>query len=110
MLRSRRRAQRSAGKMRRRDWEASAISAGTHLCGQRNGLVGLRSFGSLPLTGFVIARVSRADEGVRTGLNGGRKFSEVLSDLTHVTEELIDIFRIDVEGLVQARSDVGHRG
>src|SRR5258708_12337510 len=96
--------------MRRRDWEASAISADTHLCGPRNGLVALRSFGSLPLTGFVIARVSRADEGVGTSLNGGSKFSEVLSDLTHVTDELIAIFRIDVEALVQAPSDVGHRG
>jgi hypothetical protein len=72
--------------------------------------VALRNPGSLSLTGFVIARVRRADEGIGTGLNRGRKFPEVLTDLAQVTEKLINIFRIDFEGLVKARADVGHIG
>src|SRR4029077_14967141 len=57
---------------------------------------------------FVFTRIARANESVGTGLNGCGEFLQILGNVPHIVEQFVNIFRIDLERLVEPRGGVGH--
>src|SRR5713226_8443812 len=55
------------------------------------------ALGSLPFSWFVLAWVTRPNERVRPGLDGVRKFFEILAHVPQVFEQLIDIVGVHGE-------------
>src|SRR5260370_39655715 len=62
----------------------------------------------LKFSGFVLAGIGGANQGVGTSLDGGREFLEIFGDVAEIIEELVDIFGVDVERLIQVRGEIGH--
>src|SRR6202795_183166 len=50
------------------------------------------------------------NERVGTSLDRCCKFLKVFSNVTHVVEQLVDIFGVDIKGFIHSRSGVGHIG
>src|SRR6266481_3206113 len=58
-------------------------------------------FGSLRLSRFVLAWSRRANERVRSGLDGVREFLEILAHVAQIFEQLVDVVGVHVKRLVQ---------
>src|SRR5216684_5097318 len=57
--------------------------------------------GSLLFSRFVLARIGRANEGVRPGLDGIGKLLQILTNVPQVFEQFVDIVGVDVERLIK---------
>src|ERR1700730_6984790 len=63
---------------------------------------------SLLFTGLVLVRIRGANQSVRTALDRGRKFPQILANVPHIFEQFVDILGIDLQRLVEPRGQVRH--
>ncbi len=60
-------------------------------------------------TRLVLGGAAGPNQGIRARLDGLGEFLQVLGDVKHVVQELIDIFRVHVERLVELAGQFGER-
>jgi len=57
----------------------------------------------------VLARIRGANQRIRASLDSRREFSQILRHLAHVIEQLVDVFRVNVQRLIETRRKARHR-
>ena len=62
----------------------------------------------MTFTRLVFTRVGGANKGVGAGFDGIGEFPEIFGDVAEIIEELVDIFGVNVERLIQVRGEIGH--